>query len=603
MSHLRKIKDPLYGYVYYSDFEERIISHKLVLRLHHIRQNGCAFLTYPSMRVHRFEHSLGAMHVAGLLFISAALFSDEARVDECLGELLEAVLGQPVEGLMQDLKKASQKQDLSFLSSDSFYKFNHLASIDDPKTFARLLVFQSVRIAALVHDIGHPPFSHTFETVLRQVHRHEYPSHEKVGLELFESIVKDIWESTSQQWYFFAKWVLDLARVIVDRGAPESWRVPALSDIISSDVDADRLDYVRRDTLSAGSTTSAYDLGRLIDAVRFKCVEVWDKGLSLQPVMTTDALSTLEAFFYVRFTLYRWMLWHHNVIRQNLALILAIQTMAELTSDSSEIAKQSSEIFSLAIDKKRRDEYWYFTDPYLLDKLSMMLKSLDGRLAKSTPPDPQYVADGRLRLLHRYLRAFLHREKRHLRPLWKRPDEYVQFGSHVTEQAIPTKGAHALNELLRKAYLSFVESTAKSEGFDSDDEALRRFQSANIDYLSGAFCTKLENHLSNSVTGFETKIRAHYLAKFKPAPEALFLHNRDSDWTKDQGFDIDVLSPSIRALHAAWEGLPHLWLFAEALPEVGVGLPAVPLNVRDLYAPIGKSLKTFLTADSAETRP
>jgi hypothetical protein len=590
VSNLRKIKDPLYGYIYYSAFEEKIISHPLVLRLHHIRQNGAAFLTYPNMRVHRFEHSLGAMHVAGLLFKSASEFSNEEEIDHCLREIIQSVVGKDVDEILEEIRKASNKSGLKFLTNDSFYKYNCLNRVEDPSVFARLLMFESVRIAALVHDIGHPPFSHTFETALKQIKPKEYSSHEIVGLELLGLIIDGIWKAEDGPSYFYAKSVLKLVNAIIDKKNANNWRVPALHEIISGDIDADRLDYVRRDTLSSGSSTNAYDLGRLIDAVRFKCHKL-DRGYTLTPIMTTDALSTIEAFFNVRFHLYRWMLWHHNVVRMNLALILSIKMIVELSAGTTAISGIAREILDLALNPKRRSEYWYFADYYLLDKLSAIMNLLE----KSGAERPAGAEGDGIRLLHRYLRTFLYREKYHLRPLWKRPDDYVKFGEHVTGETAPTEGAKALNDLLKSAYIGFSKSLmATEEGRDPENrDHLREYQSANVEYLSGTFCTRLEGYLSSEMVGEKVQFRAYYLAKFKPAPDQLLLHNRDGDW--NAGYDIGVLSPSIRALGGAWEGLPHLWLFVEKLPGEWITLPedSAPKPV-DLYPSLGAALKRFL---------
>ena len=597
MSNLRKLKDPLYGYVYYSAFEEKIIEHPLVLRLHHIRQNGAAFLTYPSMRVHRFEHSLGAMHVAGLLYKSAIEFSEAGPVDSCLADLINAIDGNSVSQILTDILKASHGKGLGFLTEDRFYTYNCLNEIDNHKIFARLLVFQSLRIAALVHDIGHPPFSHTFESALKQVRRTEYSNHETVGLELLNCIIEDVFHDTDGHWYFFAKAVLKLVSAIIDKANPSHWRVSALNEIVSGDVDADRLDYVRRDTLSSGSSTNTYDLGRLVDAVRFKCNQETN-GKSLQLVMTADALSTIEAFFNVRFHLYRWMLWHHNVVRHNLAIILVIKILANLSAQADgEIKRTATEIMAIALDVGRRREYWYFTDFYLLDKLALCMRLLDSATI------PAGANGDQLRLLRRYLRTFLYREKHHLRPLWKRPDDYVRFGEHVTGQVAPAEGARDFNKLLRDAYRRFAESAARVSGIDAANAALlAQFMNENVEYLSGAFCDEMETYISNDLVADKVKVRAYYLAKFKPCPTGLVLHNRDGDWT--QGYDIGVLSPSISALNQAWEGLPHLWLFVEKLPEAGISLPIEgDPQCPALYGPIGKSMAKYLRPGGGAAMP
>ena len=105
------IKDPIYGYVAFTQLEKDVIDTKVVQRLRRLRQLAGAEFLYPGANHTRFEHSLGAMHLAGVL---AEQISDK---DEEI---------------------------------------------------------QVLRLAALLHDIGHGPFSHIFEHLLvRQNRTHE----------------------------------------------------------------------------------------------------------------------------------------------------------------------------------------------------------------------------------------------------------------------------------------------------------------------------------------------------------------------------------------------------------------------------------------------
>ena len=99
----KSFRDPLYGFIGLSEKEVKLIDTEVFRRLHRIKQLSHAYLVYPSALHTRFEHSLGAMHIAGRM---------------CDGLDLES---------------------------------------------------ETVRQAALLHDIGHGPFSHLFESVLDKV--------------------------------------------------------------------------------------------------------------------------------------------------------------------------------------------------------------------------------------------------------------------------------------------------------------------------------------------------------------------------------------------------------------------------------------------------
>src|ERR671917_2910987 len=134
MKFTGEITDPVHQYIRFSDVERELVDTPIFQRLRRIRQLAGAHLVYPSAQHSRFEHSLGAMHIAGFA-----------------GETL---LGKEY--------------------------------IDHTE------VVQDLRLAALLHDIGHGPFSHLFEEVL------EYrcnTSHEELGKKIIiQSEIADILE-------------------------------------------------------------------------------------------------------------------------------------------------------------------------------------------------------------------------------------------------------------------------------------------------------------------------------------------------------------------------------------------------------------------------
>jgi HD superfamily phosphohydrolase len=596
VSKLKKFKDPLYGYIYYSALEEAILSHRLVLRLHHIRQNGAAFLTYPSIRVHRFEHSLGAMHVAGLLFKHAVEFSTDAQIDRHLVEVVEAILGQNIDTAKQELEKAGPRGE-DLIGRDGLYKLHNLHITRDKNAFAKLLMFQAIRLASLVHDIGHPPFSHTFEVALKQVSGEIYEDHEHVGLELLELVIADLEKDLHGTQYFLARKVLEITKSIIDKKNKHHWRVEGVATIISGDIDSDRLDYVRRDTVSAGLTTNAYDLGRIVDAVKLEGQLVDGKQTALYLIFTADALSTIETFFSVRFHQYRWMLWHHNVVRQNMILILIIKLMRQISFSERELQNSVSDLFDVALNKERRRDYWYFTDYYFLDKLAYLLRQLEKDLAKI----PTKSENGRAqRNLCKYLQTFLYRRKEFFASFWKRPDDYFRFAKIVLgddgevglddNSIVPT-----FNDLCATSFEKLSKRHAEAAKIDYDNPGVfGAYRSEKIDFLTGAFCTAIEESINNALSAFNCSTRAYYLARFNPGPAGLKLRSQVGE--NLQFIDVGILSPSVKALDLAWMGLPQLWLFLEHPLESdeGSGPPTARPQPSDLYHVVGQSLRGFL---------
>ena len=120
MEFAGEITDPVHKYIRFSQVEREVIDSPAFQRLRRIRQLAGAHLVYPSAQHSRFEHSLGAMHIAGLA-----------------GETLLS---------KRYINQAEMVQDL--------------------------------RLAALLHDIGHGPFSHLFEELLEY---HCNTTHEELG--------------------------------------------------------------------------------------------------------------------------------------------------------------------------------------------------------------------------------------------------------------------------------------------------------------------------------------------------------------------------------------------------------------------------------------
>jgi uncharacterized protein len=119
-----RIRCPIHGFIRFSENERRIIDHRIFRRLRHIRQLALTEFVYPGATHTRFEHSLGVMELATRAFDQLA-----AR----RGAVLET-----------NLKKVAEL-------------------VREPLAIAR----QLVRMAALLHDIGHACFSHAAETVIQ----------------------------------------------------------------------------------------------------------------------------------------------------------------------------------------------------------------------------------------------------------------------------------------------------------------------------------------------------------------------------------------------------------------------------------------------------
>jgi HD superfamily phosphohydrolase len=231
------IRDPLWNNIRVDALALRLVDTPVFQRLRYVRQLGLAYLVYPGATHTRFEHALGAYHLARLTI---------SLLDE-RGELN----GVPVE--------------------------------------ERAIT----QAAALLHDVGHYPFSHALEEI-GALH------HEEVATPLV-----------------LAGPVADLLTGMLGPGTPE--RVLALirgtSDsplqgLVSGSLDLDKIEYLKRDALMCGVPYGEIDVDRLLNSLVL--VDEPESGRRVVGVLE-KGLSALESLLFAKYQMYRNVYWHHAV--------------------------------------------------------------------------------------------------------------------------------------------------------------------------------------------------------------------------------------------------------------------------------------------------
>ncbi|HWE35595.1 MAG TPA: HD domain-containing protein, partial [Isosphaeraceae bacterium] len=213
-----EIRCPIHGFITISDWEREIIALKPFQRLRRIRQLAWTDQVYPGAMHTRFEHSLGVMHTATLLYDSVVQRSRE-------------VLGHELGYIEAGLER-------------------HRAL---------------VRLAALLHDVGHGPFSHASEDLFPEQgsgssrFKHEHYS-AAIVRKFFSDVIKN--HPLNANYDFDADQVADLLEGKSTAGRALFWR-----ELIDGQMDADRMDYLLRDSLHAGVQYGRFDLQRLIRSV------------------------------------------------------------------------------------------------------------------------------------------------------------------------------------------------------------------------------------------------------------------------------------------------------------------------------------------------
>ena len=272
-----EIKDPVHGFVRLSQAERLLLDSAPVQRLRHIHQLAYSGYVYPGATHKRFEHSLGVTHLAGLAY--DALLNNAERWGAA------ALPG----GL-----------DLPY--------------------WRRVL-----RAAALLHDVGHLPFSHAAEDLLPGGQSHEHLSG--------RLIVSGFLAGPLSALEVKAADVAQVAVGWVDPGwmdqnlegehlssAPAGW-VAALSSLITGDAfGADRIDYLLRDAYHSGAVLGTFDAARLIDrlvlldSAQIDGAQIDSARTSgageLQVGLHSGALQAAEALLTTRDALYEGLYFH-----------------------------------------------------------------------------------------------------------------------------------------------------------------------------------------------------------------------------------------------------------------------------------------------------
>ena len=268
------IHDSVWGSVKYSEWEMQLIDSPLFQRLRDINQVGLALLTYPSARHSRFEHSLGVV--------------------------------------------AAAKRMCERIDSNS-----HDFNIDDEKK-------NSVYLAALLHDIGHCFFSHLSERIYG-----EFTDFVKLKDEFNSKLFRKpssheilsfiIINTTTFRKFFFENidypnkgackdnLFHNVGRMIVGADIEEdNKRYSYLTAIINGPLDADKLDYIKRDSLTTGLSL-AYDIERLFTKIVVH-QKLENGKIEYRLAIRFNGVTAVEELTFCKIMLYSYLYYHQKVL-------------------------------------------------------------------------------------------------------------------------------------------------------------------------------------------------------------------------------------------------------------------------------------------------
>jgi len=265
------IIDPIHNFVRVYDSELKIIDTPIFQRLRRIRQLSGAHLIYPGAQHTRFEHSLGVMHIASMA-------------------------GQAL----------AEKGVVSF---------------DD---------IQNLRLAGLLHDIGHGPFSHLFEEIFEEKRK---ISHEDLGRDII--LKTEIGDIISKNGF---------DKKLITKLAFGDSKLQFMNEIISGVLSADIMDYLLRDGYFTGAEHAKIDHHRLTHSL-----DVYKNKLALDK----SSLVNFETMMISRYQMFK-AVYFHKTVRAGEVMLLEAMDLAE---------------GELGLSSMNLDEYLQLSDDVILAKL------------------------------------------------------------------------------------------------------------------------------------------------------------------------------------------------------------------------------------------
>ncbi len=243
------VNDPVYGFLRFPEPEVvKVIDHPWFQRLRNIKQMGMAQLVYPGAVHTRLHHSLGACHLMGKALDELKAKGIDSDKDECT----------------------------------------------------------AARLAALLHDIGHGPFSHSLEKILVGV------SHEALTSMIMQRMNNEFGG------------LLTKAIQIFDHSYPKRY----LHQLVSSQLDVDRMDYLNRDSFFTGVSEGVIGYDRILQMLTVKDNEL---------MVEEKGVHSVEKFIIARRLMYWQVYLHKAVLGAEMLLVNIVRRAKQLAAEGVEL--------------------------------------------------------------------------------------------------------------------------------------------------------------------------------------------------------------------------------------------------------------------------
>jgi uncharacterized protein len=351
-----RFRDPVHGFIHLTHNELKLVESRAFRRLRNIKQLALTYLVYPGAMHTRFEHSLGVMELASRAYDAVARNSGEL-----LGRTLKAIGMTEVQA----------------------------------KTL--------LRVTALLHDVGHLPFSHGGEDILPLGANGNRIKHEQVSI----AIIRDNELASLLKQEFYSD-IVEHVAILLGDGEPRP-ELQILRKLISGQFDADRMDYLIRDSLHCGVGYGNFDYLRLLETLRAKESEEGGLELSLE----RGGIHTLEAMIMARYWMFAQVYYHKTRRIYDIYLsrylkgwdqnqytdLLGVlgqddlSVMSDIIRDAREGGENPRGQYARRIVGRRHHHAIYETDNHADAKDVKITLAVEKKL-RSNYPDVDFILDG-----------------------------------------------------------------------------------------------------------------------------------------------------------------------------------------------------------------
>jgi len=364
-------KDVIHKSIITTKLANAIIDNNIFQRLRNLHQLGVCYYVFPNSNNTRFEHSLGTYHLAGQLLHN---IRSNSNVNEINSSLL----------------------DVKFIKN---YIFKKLNLIDNPESINKIkdykecllddFLIELIKIAGLVHDIGHGPFSHMFDEWLCSIEDlkdNKLIHHENRSIILLDLIIKKATFINNNITYKVSdyldancyEFISSLIHPSTFVDTPKNFIYQIISNHLN-DLDVDKLDYLCRDSYYLLGLANPYDLSRIIDHVK-----IIDGNISFPEKVSYDIFKV----YRTRYDLHKQFYNHKTVICIEYMMKYILAKLDKMINITGNIKSNNIDHFVNLIDSTITNSTFIIQQLNLpnyaefkedIDNINSMLNSINNR--------------------------------------------------------------------------------------------------------------------------------------------------------------------------------------------------------------------------------